>query len=101
MDFYRQYDDLLSAEESLLVEKASAFCAGEFSDHAIQSHIAGKPFALDWISRWAALGMLGLQAKREHGGSGASFLCKVRVAQEMAHHSFAAAFCLNHHQGRV
>lgn len=45
--------------------------------------------------------MLGLQAKADHGGYEASFLCKIRVAQEMARHSFAAAFCLNNLQGQV
>ena len=101
MDFYRQYDSQLSRDELSLVEKAGAFCAGAFSNHVFQTHSAGEPFSLEWMSRWAELGMLGLQAKREHGGHGASFLCKIRVAQEMAHHSFAAAFCLNHHQGSV
>lgn len=101
MDFYRQYDSLLSKDELSLVERARAFCDGAFSEHVLQSHLEGKPFSQDWISLWAALGMFGLQAKRDHGGFGASFLCKIRVAQEMAQHSFAAAFCLNHHQGGV
>ncbi|WP_213775815.1 acyl-CoA dehydrogenase family protein [Bradyrhizobium sp. dw_78] len=101
MDFYRQYDSLLSSDELSFVEKARAFCTGAFSDHLLQAHIEGIPFAREWISRWAALGMFGLQAQRDHGGLGASFLCKVRVAQEMAQHGFAAAFCLNHHQGSV
>jgi alkylation response protein AidB-like acyl-CoA dehydrogenase len=101
MDFYQQFDSQLSSDELRLVEQAGAFCAGAFSDHVLQAHVAGMPFSLEWMPRWAACGMLGLQAKREHGGLGASFLCKIRVAQQMAHHSFAAAFCLNHHQGCV
>lgn len=101
MDFYRQYDSLLPAAELALVEKTRAFCAGGFSRHVFEAHLEGQPFAPQWIAKWAALGMLGLQAKREHGGFGASYLCKIRVAQEMARHGFAGAFCLNHHQGGV
>lgn len=99
MDFYYQYDVHLSAEERAHVAKARAFCAGAFSESVFAAHVSGDAFPQKWIADWAALGMLGLQAKRAHGGLEASYLCKVRVAQEMAHHGFAAAFCLNHHQG--
>lgn len=99
MDFYHQYDVHLSAEERDHVAKARAFCAGAFSDSVFAAHMSGDAFPQKWIAEWAALGMLGLQAKRAHGGLEASYLCKVRVAQEMSHHGFAAAFCLNHHQG--
>lgn len=99
MDFYHQYDVHLSAEERDHVAKARAFCAGAFSDSVFAAHMSGDAFPQKWIAEWAALGMLGLQAKRAHCGLEASYLCKVRVAQEMSHHGFAAAFCLNHHQG--
>ena len=101
MNFYHQYDQLLSATENDYVERTREFCAGAFSESVLQSHLRGEAFPAEWIAKWAAAGMLGLQAKREHGGFGASFVCKIRVAQEMARHSFAAAFCLNHHQGGV
>ncbi|WP_441251873.1 acyl-CoA dehydrogenase family protein [Tardiphaga sp. 71_E8_N1_1] len=99
MNLYHQYESLLSAEELGYVAKAREFCTGSFSESLLAAHMAGKAFPERWIADWAAIGMLGLQAKRAHGGLGASYLCKIRVAQEMAHHGFAAAFCLNHHQG--
>ncbi|MCK1734037.1 acyl-CoA/acyl-ACP dehydrogenase [Bradyrhizobium sp. 138] len=99
MDFYHQYDAQLSADERDHVAKARAFCAGAFSASVFAAHMTGEAFPEKWIAEWAALGMLGLQAKRAHGGLEASYLCKIRVAQEMARHGFAAAFCLNHHQG--
>lgn len=99
MDVYHQYDGLLSAEERGHVARAQEFCAGAFSESVFAAHMAGEAFPEQWIAAWAAIGMFGLQAKRAHGGFEASYLCKIRVAQEMAHHGFAAAFCLNHHQG--
>lgn len=101
MNFFHQYDQNLTSEELTLVEKAQRFCAGPFSESVHAAHKRGEPFPAEWVSRWAGEGMLGLQAKRADGGFGASYLCKIRVAQEMAQHSFAAAFCMNHHQGSV
>ncbi len=101
MNFFHQYDQHLSSGELQLVENARRFSAGAFSDAVHAAHMRGEPFPAEWISKWAGEGMLGLQARREDGGFGASYLCKIRVAQEMALHGFAAAFCLNHHQGCV
>jgi alkylation response protein AidB-like acyl-CoA dehydrogenase len=101
MPFFDQYDALLTPRELDLVEHARRFCAGPFSDAIHGAYLRGEPFAREWITRWAAEGMLGLQAKAEHGGHEASFLCKVRVAQEMARHGFAVAFCLNNLQGQA
>ncbi|WNJ88010.1 acyl-CoA dehydrogenase family protein [Bosea sp. 685] len=101
MTFFAQYDDALSDAERELVSKARWFCEGKFSEETRQAHLRGVPFAREWIKSWADEGMLGLQVKPEHGGHGASFICKVRVAQEVARHSFAAAFCLNNLQGQA
>lgn len=101
MSFFSQYDAQLTTTERGLVGRARRFCAGAFSASVHEAYLRGEPFPREWISEWAALGMLGLQAKAEHGGHEASFLCKVRVAQEMARHGFAAAFCLNNLQGQV
>ncbi|WP_407185133.1 acyl-CoA dehydrogenase family protein [Bradyrhizobium centrosematis] len=100
-DFYHQYDELLSSDERRHVDETREFCAGAFSDAVLAAHLAGEALPARWIAAWAATGKLGLQAKRDHGGFEASYLCKIRVAQEMARHGFAAAFCLNHHQGGV
>jgi alkylation response protein AidB-like acyl-CoA dehydrogenase len=101
MDFFQQYDKLLSNEELAQVVRAREFCEGAFSKSVLAGHLAGDAFPAEWVDKWAATGMLGLQAKRSHGGLEASYVCKIRVAQEMARHGFAAAFCLNHHQGGV
>jgi alkylation response protein AidB-like acyl-CoA dehydrogenase len=101
MDFYHQYDRLLAKEELDLVERTREFCEGAFSGSVLAAHMAGEAFPTEWVGKWAATGMLGLQTKHAHRGLEASYVCKIRVAQEMARHGFAAAFCLNHHQGGV
>jgi alkylation response protein AidB-like acyl-CoA dehydrogenase len=101
MDFFYQYDKLLTEEETGHVQRARQFCEGAFSQSVFAAHLAGEAVPVEWIQEWAATGMLGLQARRAHGGREASYMCKIRVAQEMARHGFAAAFCLNHHQGGV
>lgn len=101
MSFYEQYDERLTAHELTLVARAQEFCKGAFSDEVLAAFREGRPFAESWIRSWAAEGFLGLQARREHGGHEASFLCKVRVAQAMAEHGFAAAFAINNLQSAV
>ncbi|MCV9938418.1 acyl-CoA/acyl-ACP dehydrogenase [Boseaceae bacterium BT-24-1] len=101
MTFFGQYDEALSPPERHLVELAREFCEGGFSEAARRARVAGTPFPREWIAAWAAQGMLALQVLPEHGGHGASFTCKVRVAQEVARCSFAAAFCLNNLQGQA
>ncbi len=99
MNFFQQYDEQLNPNEHALVARAQRFCAGPFSNAVHAAHSRNEPFDGEWIRRWASEGMLGLQARQEDGGFDASYLCKVRVAQEMARHSFAAAFCMNNLQG--
>lgn len=101
MSFYDSYDALLSPEERALVAAASDFCKGEFSNHLLESHNRSLPFDAAWIGKWAQAGFLGLQTPRHLGGHEASFLCKIRVAQTMAEHGFAAAFAINNLQGSV
>lgn len=101
MNFYDQYDQVLSPEERSLVAKAERFCAGDFSEEVLQAFRQARPYEAGWIHSWAKEGFLGLQASPEHGGQSASFMCKVRVAQAMAEHSFAAAFAINNLQGSV
>lgn len=101
MNVFDQYDAMLTARELDLVAQARRFCVSGFSEAALISHSKGEPLPREWTQKWAELGMLGLQAKRSDGGMEASYICKIRVAQEMAKHSFAGAFCVNHHQGQV
>ncbi|CAN7779255.1 acyl-CoA/acyl-ACP dehydrogenase [Variovorax sp. LjRoot175] len=101
MNFYDLYDERLSAAERALVQAASDFCRGEFSVHLLESHTQGRAYDVSWIDRWAKEGFLGLQTPSELGGHDASFICKIRVAQAMAEHGFAAAFAINNLQGSV
>jgi len=101
MSFYEQYDELLTRQELDLVAEAQAFCAGGFSAELLTSFRKGRPYSEQWIRAWAAAGFLGLQARKKHGGHEASYLCKVRVAQTMAEHGFAAAFAINNLQNAV
>ena len=99
MAFYAHYDQHLSASELALGDRARAFCCSGFAAAVQNAFRRAEPVSAEWFSKWADLGFLGLQVKAEHGGLAASFMCKIRVAQEMARHSFAVAFCWNHHQG--
>lgn len=101
MNFYEQFDARLNDEELALVDKAADFCNGEFSGAVMDAFNRGESFSRAWIEAWAQAGFLGLQSRREHGGFEASYFCKLRVAQTMAEHSFAAAFAINNLQGSV
>jgi alkylation response protein AidB-like acyl-CoA dehydrogenase len=101
MNFYEQYDERLNGEERALVARADDFCSGGFSQAVLDAFNRGEAFEKSWIDTWAREGFLGLQTRKDHGGLGASYLCKLRVAQVMAEHSFAAAFAINNLQGSV
>lgn len=101
MNFFEEVDRLLTDSEHALVDKARTFCAGEFSGSVHRAFCDGVPYPERWIEEWANLGLLGLQVKPEDGGYGASYICKIRIAQEMAMHGFAAAFSINNLQGSV
>lgn len=101
MNSFGRYDELLRPSELELVERAAAFCNGDFAHEIEVAFKEGRPFDTRIIAEWAEFGMLKLQVPIEQGGYGASFICKVRVAQEMAKVSFAAAFALNNMQGMV
>jgi alkylation response protein AidB-like acyl-CoA dehydrogenase len=101
MSFYDPYDELLTREEAALVAKAEGFCEGAFAAELLLAFREGRPYAASWIKAWADAGFLGLQTHKEHGGHGASFLCKIRVAQAMAEHGFGAAFAINNLQSAI
>ncbi|CAN7336466.1 acyl-CoA dehydrogenase family protein [Variovorax sp. LjRoot178] len=97
--FFEQYDSELTQAERSAVAVARNFCADELADVAALAYLRNEPFDQQVISRWGELGFFGLQVETAQGGMGGSFLCKIRVAQEMARHGFAMAFCLNNMQG--
>ncbi|MGE4369381.1 MAG: acyl-CoA dehydrogenase family protein [Burkholderiaceae bacterium] len=99
--FFEGIDSLLNAKELALVQKAREFFDGDLSNTIQKNFSAGQPFPREIINQWAEEGFLGLQVPAHYGGHNASYLCKVRIAQEAALHSFAAAFSLNNLQGAV
>ncbi|SIS69125.1 acyl-CoA dehydrogenase family protein [Paracoccus saliphilus] len=101
MTFFASFDAVLSQDEQAIVDRARAFCAGQFAREVHTAYLEHRAFDPAMIDDWAKLGMLGLMVDKSQGGFGASFACKVRVAQEMATKSFAAAFAINNLQGTV
>jgi alkylation response protein AidB-like acyl-CoA dehydrogenase len=101
MHFFESYDIELNDHELDAVRQARIYCEGAFKQSVNQAFFANEAFKTKIIQDWADLGLLGLQVQRSQGGMGASYLAKIRVAQEMARHGFAAAFCLNNMQGMV
>jgi alkylation response protein AidB-like acyl-CoA dehydrogenase len=99
MSFFEELDSGLTTRELALVRTAAAFCVDVLEPQLARARSRGEPCDRAVVEQWAATGMLGLQVPEERGGFGASFLCKIRIAQEMAGHSFAGAFCLNNMQG--
>jgi alkylation response protein AidB-like acyl-CoA dehydrogenase len=99
MHFFEQYDAELTKHERVAVHNAREYCEGDFREEVCKSFVADEPFQRSIVAEWASLGLLGLQVDRSSGGLGGSYLAKIRVAQEMARHGFAAAFCLNNMQG--
>ena len=85
--------------ERSLVTRAAGFA---------RRHIA--PFAADWERKrcplprevfraWAKDGLMSLQVSNQSGGQGASFLCKVAVAEAMARTCMPSCFALINAQG--
>ncbi|OZI30080.1 hypothetical protein CAL29_18595 [Bordetella genomosp. 10] len=99
--FYAQLDALLTERELELVRRARRFCDERLAHEPLAAFIEGRPYASSLIDDWAGEGFLSLQVPREQGGHGASYPCKIRIAQEVARHSFATAFALNNLQGSV
>jgi len=98
-NFFEPFDESLDSDEAGHVAQAREFAQQTLAPAATTAFNASEAFERSVISDWATLGMLGLQVDRAAGGKGASYLCKIRVAQELALAGFAAAFCLNNLQG--
>ncbi|MFJ3463464.1 acyl-CoA dehydrogenase family protein [Achromobacter spanius] len=99
--FFAQLDAMLDPAERDVIARAREYCDARIAPESFRAFRAGEPYARSVIEEWASRGFLALQVPPSVGGSGASFLCKVRLAQEVALHSFATAFSLNNLQGSV
>ena len=92
---------MLSPHEHRLVALAQDFAARIVAPHAQAWDDANQALPRAVVDEYAALGLAALQVPPEHGGSGASYHCKLRIAEAIAAHDFAAAFALNNLQGAV
>ena len=99
--FFAQIDALLTPAEQQIVARASDFCRRRIAADTLAAFGAHQSYPIAILEEWAALGFLALQAPQSVGGFDASFLCKIRLAQEVALYSFATAFSLNNLQGSV
>ena len=91
----------LTPTEWELVGRARDFARRVIAPRAAQWEAAHAPLPRDVVQEWAALGLNALQVPATHGGAGAGFRCRLRVAEALAAECFASAFALNNMQGSV
>jgi alkylation response protein AidB-like acyl-CoA dehydrogenase len=91
----------MTPHETELIAIAAAFAERSIAPHAAAWDEAGAALPRDVVAEYAALGLAALQVSRAHGGQGASYRCKLRVAEAIAAHCFPSAFALNNLQGSV
>jgi alkylation response protein AidB-like acyl-CoA dehydrogenase len=82
-----------SAAERRAIETARAFVVEHVLPHAAAWE-RGTGDALEALAAAGRLGLAGLQVPEEHGGSGLSFSCKLRVAEVLAAADFGIAMAL-------
>lgn len=88
----------LTGRELELVAAARKFAAEVIRPNAAAWERERRFIPRDVFRQYAALGFSGLQVPVAHGGQGATFFCKVAVAEVMARACFATAFALNNSQ---
>lgn len=91
----------LTPQEQALVVRAQAFAAELIEPRATAWEQRREALPRDLFRRYGDDGFSGLMVPLADGGLGASFLCKVRVAEIMARTCMAAAFALNNTQGSL
>src|SRR5260370_2684869 len=93
----RMLDEVLTAEERAVVERAKAFAEEEVAPNAARWEWERR-YPLETIKAACAAGLNTIELAKKHGGQGLSFSCKLRAFEEIARHDFAFAFALiNHH----
>lgn len=92
---------MMNDHETDLVAVAAAFASRTIAPHAAAWDEAGAALPRAVVQEYADLGLAALQVSPAHGGHGASYRCKLRVAEAIAAHCFPSAFALNNLQGSV
>jgi len=91
----------ITSAERALIDRAEDFAARVIAPDAAAWERARSPLPREVVREWSALGLNGLQVATAHGGQGASYYCKVRVAEALARVCMASSFALNNMQGFV
>ena len=91
----------LKPHERELVARAGVFAAEVISPHAAAWEQRRAALPRDVFLRYGKDGFSGLMVPVADGGQGASFFCKIRVAEIMARTCMAATFALNNTQSSV
>ena len=91
----------LPPHEAELVVRARDFAARTIAPDAAAWDAVPGGLPRTVIGEYAALGLAALQVSPARGGSGASYACRLRVAEAIAAVCFPTAFALNNLQGAV
>ncbi len=95
------FERSLTPREQGLVAQAETFAAELIQPQAASWEQRREAVPRDVFRRYGSDGFSGLMVPLADGGQGASFLCKVRVAEIMARTCMAATFALNNTQSSV
>ena len=95
------FDPPLSERERGFVTRAEAFTAEVIAPNASGWEQRREALPRSAFLRYGADGFSGLMVPEGQGGQGASFFCKLRVAEVMARACMAATFALNNTQSSV
>jgi alkylation response protein AidB-like acyl-CoA dehydrogenase len=92
---------VLTKVEEELVERAREFARSVIAPNAAAWEAKHGALPHEVIGQWCSLGLNAMQVSQARGGSGASFHCRLRVAEAVAAECFASSFALNNIQGAV
>ena len=95
------FDMPLSTREQALVARAETYAAEVIAPHAAGWEQRREALPREVFLRYGQDGFSGLMVPEAQGGQGASFFCKLRVAETMARSCMAATFALNNTQGSI
>ena len=92
----------LSEGEQALVAAAASFARERIAPNAADWERGRQPLPRDVFRQWAALGLNAMEVSPAAGGRGASFHCRIAVAETVARTCLPSAFALiNAHGGAV
>lgn len=91
----------LSGQEDELVRAAADFTRRRIAPFAAQWEREQTHLPRDLFREWADLGLMSLQVSTAAGGQGASYFCKIAVAETIARTCMPSCFALINAQGSV